>query len=150
MNALDRNFVTVGQGRSTARFLGGAAAVVLLAGCAGPIASTKVDPQSPIAADVAKLATADKDYPSFREIPPKPTGLPPTRIYAERAQALETARDNVDAATAAGTWSLENSAAFAERAQAAAGPDYTPPAATDTEAFVRTSRKRATPPPPRR
>ena len=149
MNALDRKMMNVGEGSTAARILGVAAAAALLAGCMStPIASTKVDPASPIAPEVAKLATADKDFPNFNEIPPKPTDLRPPRIYGERARALETARDEMDAATAPNTWTLRETGAFESRAQADAGPDLGAPTNTDTEAFADALRKRATPPPP--
>ena len=149
MNALDRKMMNAGEGSRAARFLGVAIASVLLAGCLGDqIASAKVDPASPIAAEVAKVATADKDFPNFNEIPPKPTNLRPVRIYGERARALEAARDEVDAATAPETWTLRETGAFESRARADAGPDLGAPANTDTEAFANTIRKRATPPPP--
>ena len=152
MNALDRkimNAAKTSQGAllKGALVVGAAAAAALLAGCANPIASVKVDPNSPIAPEVAKLASSDHDYPSFNEIPPKPTDLLPPKIYGERARAVVAARDRLVAATAPNTWTLNSTAAFQAGAQAAAGPNYTP-APADTEAFANSVRKRATPPPP--
>ena len=149
MNAVGRILMNVAKRREAARFLGVASTAALLTGCVGdPIASAKVDPASPIAPEVAKLASADKDYPSFSEIPPKPNDLRPPRIYGERAQALEIARNQLDAATAPGTWTLGATGAFESRAQADAGPDLGAPSNADTEAFANAIRKRATPPPP--
>lgn len=148
MNALDRNFMNAGKSKIAARVLGVASAAALAAGCASPIASAKVDPSSPIAAEVAKLASADKDYPSFSEIPAKPTDVRPARVYGERAQAVEAARAELDAATAPNTWTLDATSSFAAKAQADAGPTLGAPANTDTEAFASSVRKRATPPPP--
>lgn len=125
-----------------------AASAALLSGCATPVASVKVDPNSPIAPEVAKLARADKDYPSFNEIPAKPTDLPPPRIYGDRARELVVARDKLDVATASNTWTLGNTGSFQARAQAAAGPALGPSTNADTEAFAKAVRKRATPPPP--
>jgi hypothetical protein len=148
MNAFDRKIVNVARPSAAALFLCSAAAAVLLAGCAGgPVASVKVDPRSPIAGEVATLATRDRDYPSFNEIPAKPTDVRPARIYGERANDLLAARDQLDAATAPGTWTLNSTETFAARAQADAGPALGAPA-RDTEAFVAAARKRATPPPP--
>jgi hypothetical protein len=150
MNALDRIFVNVFGRTKAAWILGGLAAASLLAGCAvGRIANTKMDPNSPVAAEAAKIARADSDYPSFREIPPKPTDVAPPRIYGDRARALEVARIALDRNTAPDTWTLSNTEAFAARARAEAGPDLGAPASTDTESFAREARKRATPPPPR-
>jgi hypothetical protein len=149
MNAHDRKTMNAGQSRTAARILGVAGAAALLAGCMGDaIANTKVDPASPIAPEVAKLATSDRDFPDFREIPPKPADLRPVRIYGERARALETARNEIDAATAPNTWTLQGTGDFASHARAAAGPDLGAPTNTGTEAFVNAVRKRATPPPP--
>ena len=150
MNAPDRIFVKLGGQPPTARLLGGLAAAALLAGCAGyPIASTRVDPKSPIAAEVAKLSTQNTDYPSFNEIPAIPTDVTPPKVLGDRARALDLAGAQLDQATAPGTWTLDNTSGFASRAHAAAGPDLGAPANTDTEAFARAARKRATPPPPR-
>jgi hypothetical protein len=148
MNALDRKFMNAGAATIAARVLGVASAAALACGCASPIASAKVDPTSPIAGEVAKLATADKDYPKFSEIPPKPTDLRPARIYGERAQAVEAAAAKLDAATAPGTWTLNATTSFAAKARADAGPALGAPANGDTEAFANSVRKRATPPPP--
>jgi hypothetical protein len=154
MNARGCNFVKVGGSLRAARFLGGAAAAALLAamqaGCVGDIASVKADPRSPVAADVARLATADKDYPRFRDIPVKPADAPPPELIADRARALEAERDQLDRATAPNTWTLSNTNAFAAKARTDAGPDLGAPASSDTEGFAATARERATPPPPGR
>jgi hypothetical protein len=148
MNALDRNFMNAGKITVVARLLGVASVAALVCGCASPIASAKVDPSSPVAADVAKLATADRDYPKFSEIPPKPTDVRPARVYGERAQAVTAAGAKLDAATGPGAWTLNATTSFAARARADAGPELGAPANTDTEAFANSVRKRATPPPP--
>lgn len=150
MNALDRKFMNVGKSMMAARFLGVAAVAALLSGCVtNPVASAKVDPNSPIAAEVAKLTKNDRDYPTFSEIPPAPTDLRPVQVYGQRAQTVVAARDRLQAATAPNTWALTgNTTAFAAGARRAAGPDLGPSTAADTEAFANAVRKRATPPPP--
>lgn len=148
MNALDRKISKTGRRMIAARVLGVASAAALAAGCASPIASAKVDPSSPIAAEVAKLATADRDYPRFSEIPAAPTDVRPPRVYGERAQAVEAAAAKMDAATAPGAWTLSATSSFAAKAQADAGPALGAPTNSDTEAFAKSVRKRATPPPP--
>jgi len=149
MNALDRKFMNAGKSMIAARFLGVAAATALLSGCVGsPIASAKVDPNSPIAAEVAKVSRQNRDYPSFNEIPPKPTDLLPLHVYGERANKVLAARDRLQAATAENTWTLGNTTAFAARARRDAGPNIGAPTAAETEAFANSVRKRATPPPP--
>jgi hypothetical protein len=149
MNALDRKFMNAGKSTKAARYLGVVAAAGLLSACVGdPIASAKVDPKSPIAAEVAKVASADRDYPSFGEIPPAPKDLRPVRVYGQRAKELEDERAQLDAATAPNTWTLGNTTSFAAGAHRDAGPDLGPPTNADTEAFAASVRKRATPPPP--
>lgn len=148
MNAPDRKFMNAGDCTKGAWFLGVAVLAALLTGCATPVASVKVDPHSPIAPEVAKLASADKDYPSFNEIPAKPTDLQSPKVYGARANELLTARAQLDAATTPNTWTLGNTNSFLARAQSDAGPALGPPTNADTEAFANAIRKRATPPPP--
>ena len=149
MNALDRKFMNAAKSSKAARYLGVASAAALLSACVGdPIASAKVDPSSPIAAEVAKISSSDKDYPRFSEIPPAPKDLRPPRIYGQRANELVNQGAQLEAATAPNTWTLGNTAGFAAGARRAAGPELAPPAAADTEAFAAAIRKRATPPPP--
>jgi hypothetical protein len=148
MNASRRIFVNLPKASAGARILCGLSAAALLAGCVGdPIASAKVDPSSPIAPEVKKLATQNTDYPSFNEIPPKPNDLLPPRIYGDRAAALKIARSELDDATAPQSWTLNDTDTFANQARRDAGPDFSAPAASDTEAFAASARKRATPPP---
>ena len=148
MNALDRIFMNAGQSSRAAQVLGVAAAAALLSGCVGGrIASVKVDPNSPVAPEVAKMARASTAYPSFSDIPPQPTDVRPPRQYGERAQQLLAARDQLDAATAPDTWTLSNTQGFVNRTRTQAGPAYTAPNA-HTESFANTVRKRATQPPP--
>lgn len=149
MNALDRKFMNAAKSTMAARFFSVAISAALLSGCAAfPVASAKVDPSSPIAPEVAKLASADKDYPSFNEIPAKPADVRPPRVYGDRARDVVAAGARLDAATAPNTWTLGGTAGFAARAQADAGPALGPPTNADTEAFAKAARKRATPPPP--
>src|SRR6266540_3081958 len=136
MNALDRKFMNAGRSTIAARVLGVASAAALMAGCASPIASTKVDPNSPIAAEVARLATADKDYPNFNEIPVAPTDVRPARVYGERAADVVAAGAALDAATAPGTWTLGGTSSFAAKARTDAGPALGAPTNADTEAFA--------------
>lgn len=147
MNALDRIFMNATQGATAAQVLGVVVAAALLSGCAGGrIASVKVDPDSAVAPEVAKMARASTSYPSFNDIPPQPTDMRPPKQYGERARQLTAARDQLDAATAPNTWTLGNTQGFVSQARSQAGPNYTPPA-NDAEAFANTVRKRATPPP---
>ncbi len=149
MNALDRIFVNAGKFRAAARIVGAASTAALAAGCAAVhIAGVQVDPSSPVAPEVAKVAREAKTYPKFSDIPPAPSDVRPARQYGQRANELKAERAQLDAATAPGTWALSNTQGFASRARNQAGPDYGASTTSQTESFANTIRKRATPPPP--
>lgn len=131
------------------RLFGAAGACALLAGCIGnPFVDAKVDPSSPIAAEVAQAGRAKTGYPSFAAIPPRPTDIRPARGYAREAAAIEQARADLEAMTAPETWSLSETDEFAKKARAEAGSEPAPQSTGETAAFAETQRKRATPPPP--
>jgi hypothetical protein len=125
---------------------------MLVTACVGDVLSdTKVDPASPVAAEVAKLARENKDYPKFSEIPPVPTDIRPARMYGIAAAETIAVREEIIRKTAPETWTLqggEATNAFASQARAAAGPEFTPVDPAMTEAFAQELRRRATPPPP--
>lgn len=122
----------------------------LLAGCIGnPFADAKVDPASPVAAEVARIAKTNTDYPSFADIPAIPQDLRPVRLYGREARAVKQAGEKLVAETAPETWTLKNTESFAAEAQRDAGPTFEEGPQRDPEAFARELRERATPPPPR-
>lgn len=148
MHSRSSLFVNVDQTRLTAKLAGGVALCVLLSACVGnPFEDAKVDPRSPIAAEVAKSVRADAAYPTFRSIPPLPKDLRPHRQYGQAAAQIETEAKTLETATADSTWTLNNSETFAAKAREDAGPEL--PAVTPgaTEAFAREQKARATPPP---
>lgn len=132
-------------------FLGSCSVAATLSGCAGNVfAEAPVDPRSPVAADVARLAHADTAFPTFGSIPKMPDDVRPLAQFGVAVADAQAVRDQLDRETAPSTWSLTGTEAFAARAQIEAGPDA-PPDAQDrkaTEAFAAEIRKRATPPPP--
>jgi hypothetical protein len=136
------------QIRPTVRLLTCAAGCALLAACVGPFGDAQVDPQSPVAAEVARAAHANRAYPTFASIPPMPKDVRPPAQYGRQAQAIEQARDDLEARTAPETWSLTGTESFAAGAQHEAGQEAAPTGAGETSAFANTQRKRATPPPP--
>jgi hypothetical protein len=142
--ALFPTFVTA------ARVAGAGIGCALLAGCIGnPFKDAKVDPASPVAGDVARLTRQPAKYPAFASIPKAPTDIRAPRQYRESAEKILAEGEALREATEPGTWTLQNTEAFAAAARKEAGP---PPAADDagqTDAFVREQRQRATPPPPR-
>ena len=149
MHSRSSLFVNVRQTRLAAKLVAGAAACGLLSACVGnPFEDAKVDPRSPIAAEVAKSARADAAYPTFRSIPPVPKDLRPHRQYGQAAAQTEKEAAALAAATADSTWTLNNSETFAAKARADAGPELPPVQPGATEAFARDQKARATPPPP--
>jgi hypothetical protein len=149
MNAPARLFLNARRTRLAARLLICAGAAALTSGCIGnPLKEAKVDPASPIAPEVAKLAHSNSDYPTFSEIPVKPADLRPARLYGQQAKEIQQVRDQIIAATAPGTWTLNNTDAFAASVRAQVGPELPPVDPSESEAFASDLRKRATPPPP--
>lgn len=149
MNAPVRLFVNARRSGTAARLLACAGAAALLGGCVGnPFKEAKVDPRSPVAAEVAKAARANTDYPSFSEIPAKPNDVRPLRMFGQAAREIELAGALLERETAPETWTLSNTEDFAAGARAAAGPELAPADPRDTEAFASELRDRATPPPP--
>lgn len=124
---------------------GGAA---LLGGCAAtPFAAAPVNPDSPIAAEVAAAAKRKADFPSFHDIPKPPTDQRPVAAWGQAAGDTEDAGRRLERETAPGTWSLEGTETFSGKAQAEIGRDAGAVTGADTEAFARAARERATPPP---
>jgi hypothetical protein len=149
MNVSTRLFVKSRQGARAARLLAYVAGCAVLGGCVSdPFDRAKVDPRSPIAAEVAKVTSAPAVMPKFSDIPPVPTDLRPKAAYGTAAAQMETARAEVTAASAPETWTLKETDRYAASAQQAAGPEIAPADTSATEAFAAAQRKRATPPPP--
>lgn len=127
-----------------------AGAGLIAAGCSSvPFTDAKVDPNSAVAAEVAKMTRQDSEFPAFAGIPPKPKDLRPVAQYGADARQVMAAGEAVVAATAPSTWTLQDTEAFAGRGREQAGPQIEPPKPGDAEAFARELRERATPPPPR-
>lgn len=152
MNAPLRLFAQPLRMGAPLRLVAGAGLCALLGACAGnPFATAEVDPASPVAAEVARVARLQRDYPTFADIPPVPADQRPPAAWGQAANDLESAAAELERETAPGTWTLEGTEAFAQRARRAAGADDAPPSATAAaEAFARQARERATPPPPPR
>lgn len=126
------------------------AGCALLTGCAGsPFKDAKVDPASPVAADVTRISREPAKYPTFADIPKPPTDIRPLAQYGADARTVLAAGEALERATAPGTWTLEGTDDFAAKARRDAGPQIEPPKPGDAEAFARELRERATPPPPR-
>jgi hypothetical protein len=149
MNAHRPLFVNARRNRMAARFFVMAATGALLTGCIGDESRrARVDPDSPIAAEVAKLTHGNKDYPSFSEIPAAPADVRPVRAFGRAADQVAQAGRDLEKATAPNTWTLNGTDSFAATARQAAGPELAQPDPAATTAFARDLKKRATPPPP--
>lgn len=136
--------------RSVATGLIAVSACALLAGCVGsPFRDAKIDPASPVAADVARMTRGDQKFPTFASIPKAPDDIRPLAQYGQSAEAVLAAGEALTQATAPSTWTLQGTDAFAEEARRDAGPEYEAPAPGDADAFARELRERATPPPRR-
>lgn len=123
---------------------------LLLGGCVGnPFKDAKVDPASPVAPDVTRLTRQPGKFPTFASIPKAPTDIRPLAQYGRDAYAVLAEGKALTQATAPGTWTLQGTDAFAEKARRDAGPQIEPPKPGDAEAFARELRERATPPPRR-
>lgn len=150
MNQSARTFAYARQTCVVARIFAVAAAGAVVAGCVGnPFAEAQVDPSSPVAAEVTRLARANSDYPSFSEIPATPTDVRPLPMWGAAAGDLKSVKAELERATAPETWTLTgDTEAFAARAIAQVGPELPPTDPGATEAYANELRKRATPPPP--
>jgi len=135
--------------RRALSLIAGAGACALVTGCvANPFDNAKVDPNSPVAAEVARVANANRPYPTFASIPAAPKDVRPPRQYGREANSLTAAGAELEAQTAPGTWSLTGTEDFAQRARTEAGNEPAPKESGATAAFANSGRKRATPPPP--
>jgi hypothetical protein len=149
MYAATRRFAIRSPIRRPLTLVFGLGASVLLSGCIGnPFQDAKVDPNSPVAPEVARVARLKTDYPTFASIPAMPKDVRPVKQFGRAADAVEAARADLEQQTAPETWSLTDAEAYAAKARAAAGSEAPPAANGDTDAFINSQRKRATPPPP--
>ena len=132
------------------RLLAAGAACALSAGCiADPVSDARIDPNSPVAAEVGRLSRANADYPSFNEMPAVSKDTRPLLAYGQAADDMKLVRAELERQTAENTWTLRNSDEFAAKLRQGV-PDIPPPTPADADAFARELRERATPPPPRR
>lgn len=122
---------------------------LLLSGCiAAPFREAKVDPRSPVAPEVAKLAHRRAAYPTFAAFPAAPKGLRPVKQYGLDAAAVETSGDRLVRLTAEDTWTIKDTEAFTAQAQIDAGPALPPANPAETEAFAKDQKARAKTPSP--
>jgi hypothetical protein len=148
MTSRSSPFVNACRSGTAARVAVSLGACALLSACIHPFRDAKVDPRSPIAPEVAKTVRPGAPFPTFVNFPKAPSDVRPHKQYGKAAAQVELEGAALVAATADATWTLGDTAAFAAKAQADAGPELPPNQPGDTEAFAKDQKARATPPPP--
>lgn len=139
-----------------ARLLFVACATAGLAGCILPakmrgMNDLPVDPKSPVAQEVINASKHPGPYPKFADIPPTPTDVRPPQAWRAAVLDLKAKKAVLDAQVADLPPPATDTEAFAAQKRGQAESDLragAPDAAQQTEAYARTLRERATPPPP--
>lgn len=126
-----------------------AAAAILSAtfAWAGSVASSS----APLPDDIAGKPAKVRGFPTFCEIPPRPSNVRSGKAFKEAVVAIRLAGAHLEAQTAPGTFSLEDTDGFASaaRAEATPPPPMSPPDLQQTEDFTKQARALAVPPGPR-
>jgi hypothetical protein len=124
----------------------------LLSGCANidPF-QRDVDQTSPAAAEVQAALEVDRDYPRWSEFPAAPKDVPGPGEVRRRVVALEREGATLYAWARANPQMVSDTAAFAAQGLGQINPSLARKApegsAAQTEAFARSARALATPPP---
>ncbi|MBP7648306.1 MAG: hypothetical protein KA744_00530 [Phenylobacterium sp.] len=136
-----------------------AGAAVMLTACQAiaelePGANAEIDPNSPAAAIVAKAARDPGPWPTFADIPEIPEDVRTSQAWRDAVQDQEAEGLYTARTAAPDTWSLTATEAFVadQKAKVAEVNVHAPTAAeiAESEAYARSLRARATPPPPPR
>ncbi len=125
--------------------LGLGVALCLLAGHASAAASCAAPP--PLPPDLVAEAKKPHPFPTYCSIPPIPTDVRSAEGFKAAVQDVELAKSELAAQVADERWSLSGTDTFAAGARSTAAPPPPMPSETDTEAFLKAMKKRATPPP---
>lgn len=119
--------------------------------CASPFKTAKVDPNSPVAAQVAAAAKEKGTRRKFSDIPVIPTDVPNADQVRAAVVQQQAAGDAVTKAVAPATWELKDTEGYASKARRdVKAPAFQAPTEADraeTEAFARAARGRASAPP---
>jgi hypothetical protein len=149
MNSRDPHFSGHQPRRLIQRLSVCAAVGALLTGCVGdPVGSAKIEATSPIAADATRIVQANQTWPKFRDIPPAPKDVRQPQAYGVAATEILDAGNQLEQATAPGSWSLTPSVTGDSGEKRLSQEEEI--RSRDTDAFARSARERATPPPPPR
>ena len=125
--------------------LGLGVALCLLAGQARAAASCAAPP--PLPPDLVAEAQKPHPFPTYCSIPPIPTDVRSAEGFKAAVQDVELAKSELAAQVADERWSLSGTDTFAAGARSTAAPPPAMPSETDTVAFLKAMKKRATPPP---
>ena len=138
--------------RLTARVLGACSLLALcasLGACSTP--AHRVDAASPIAAQAAAAAADPGPYPRFSDIPDRPADVRDPAAWRSSIAGVRAAGARTNAEAAPSTFTLNDTEGFAERTRRAVAGAGTAPgeeaARAQADAFARTARERAKPPP---
>jgi hypothetical protein len=127
------------------------AAAAALAGCASAPSHEALDKASPAAPAIAALPKTLGPYPRWSQFPRGPQPTPPPSEIAASVADLRTAQANVLSAASKIQWTLSGTSAFAAGARAQINPAEAAPAPADeraqAEAYAKSLREKATPPP---
>jgi hypothetical protein len=135
-----------------------AGAAASAAGCASfpaghANAKLPVDPNSPVARDVAAALAHPGPYPKFAQIPKAPKDVPPSSLIRAEVASLNREQGKLETQQAALPPPATDTEAFAAAAGART-PDQAqapgPQSPQETESYAQGLRERATPPPPLR
>jgi outer membrane murein-binding lipoprotein Lpp len=125
------------------------AAAASLAGCVSTEAP--VDTTSPAAPAVAEAPKALGAYPRWSQFPHGPQPVPPPSEIASNVGELQAAQADLLSSASKLEWTLSGTESFAAQVRAEINPAYATPAPTEeqgeAEAYARSLREKAAPPP---
>ncbi|CAN5252236.1 hypothetical protein BH11PSE2_BH11PSE2_04310 [soil metagenome] len=130
-------------------------AALLLGACASPpdlVTKSRIEPNSALAMAISRVQATPLAYPKFSDIPAVPTDVRSPEAWKSSSSALQTTSGALKKADSDAKPEIADVDAFAKQLRNSAGlPGIEAPSATsaaETEAFARSLRERATPPPP--
>ena len=129
------------------------ATTLALVGCAGlnPFVAGRIDPNSPIAAEVAAASRSPGRYPKLTNLPPVPTDVRSAEQWRVAVVSEQALGRRTEQEAAAIPFTLSDSEAWAASMRARIDPALAVPPPADasqsTEDYAAAKRARATPPP---
>lgn len=131
-------------------------AAVSLAACVSPpnlVGPPPIDATSPVAQDVIAASQVKGPFPHFRDIPAVPKDVRPVTAWRTSVLAMISQRDALASTIAATPFEIADPDLWAKNVRSQSGletvgPAPSPASNSETEAFAKALRDRATPPPP--